>query len=430
MPLKDFKWVDEKEFEKLDFSSMTDEQKTGYILEVDLEYPKHLHKSHCSFPLAPQHLKIDESMLSPYARKCHKLLTGKRKYSSKKLCATLAGRKNYGVHYMNLKLYLTLGLQVKKIHRVLSFTQSTFLKKYIDKCTKLRQLSKTDFGKRQWKLFANAVFGKFIEGTRNFLNVKLCKNIEQCARYISNPNFSSIKIISEDLVAVFLKHPVVQLNKAYPIGFTILERSKEFMFHQFYNVIRPKLPGCRVWVLMSDTDSFCLAIESWGKPPNVFKILRDIFDFSNYPPSSDMYTIKNASKLGYWKDELQGGKMIGFVGLRSKTYAFKRRDHEKKELPFSSKCKGVSKSYRKTIPYETFKQCITEICQQSISQVSIRAKSHVVQTLKSQKICFSSFDDKRYLMECGIHSVPYGSRLIETSKRLNGCYYCIRDKTD
>lgn len=82
-------------------------------------------------------------------------MNGKEKYSAKKLCATFEKRKKYVTHYMNLKTYLTLGLKLTKVHRVLRFKQTTFLKTYIDICTEMRAEAKTDFGKRLMKLFAN-----------------------------------------------------------------------------------------------------------------------------------------------------------------------------------------------------------------------------------------------------------------------------------
>jgi hypothetical protein len=68
MPVSDFRWLTREEIENLDVTNMSDKQETGYILEVDLVYPKPLHRNHNSFPLAPEHQTINDSMLSPYAR--------------------------------------------------------------------------------------------------------------------------------------------------------------------------------------------------------------------------------------------------------------------------------------------------------------------------------------------------------------------------
>jgi len=268
---------------------------------------------------------------------------------------------------MNLKLYLQLGMKLKKVHRVLSFQQSTFLSIYIDLCTNLRINSDSDFGKRLWKLFANSVFGKFIERTRDYLNVKLCKSGDLCTQLIGSPRFSNMKIISENLVAVFLKQNTIYLNKAYPIGFTILERAKEFMFEQFYNVIRPTLVNCDIQVLFSDTDSFGVSMKSSQKNYDHYDKLGNIFDFSNYPTSSPKYSSANASKLGFWKDELGGRNMMEFIGMRSKTYAFETEE-EGKERVITSKCKGVTRGYKKTIPFKQFKHCIETISKTVLQQ--------------------------------------------------------------
>lgn len=328
------------------------------------------------------------------------------------------------VHYMNLKTYLQLGMKLCKIHRVLAFTQSLFLKEYIDRTTELRRKAGSEFEKALFKLMINSNFGKFIERTRGYLNVRLCITEQSAAKSLSSPRFSNIKIISENLVAVFLKQKTVHLNKAFPIGFTILERSKEFMYKQFYEVIRPKLDGVDVQVLFSDTDSFGLVLKSptQKKPVNVLQRLRKIFDFSNYPTTSPQFSKKHASKLGYWKDELQGGNMCEFVGLRSKTYAFLLND--KGESTLKSKCKGVTKGYRKTINFQQFKQCIETFAKTVLQQYHIRANNHIVRTLKISKTCFSSFDDKRYLMPCGIHSVPYGSKFICNAELNKRCVFC------
>lgn len=71
MPVGDYAWVEEDQLQKLDFSSMTEDQEQGYIVEVTLDYPKSLHQSHGSFPLAPEHLTLRGDMLSEYASGKH-----------------------------------------------------------------------------------------------------------------------------------------------------------------------------------------------------------------------------------------------------------------------------------------------------------------------------------------------------------------------
>ena len=111
----------------------------GYILEVDVKYPKKLHDLHSDFPFLPERMKID---------KC------------KKLVCKLYYKKNYVVHIRSLKQALNHWLILKKVHRVIQFNQEAWLKPYIDMNTELRKKAKNDFEKDFFKLMNNAVFGK------------------------------------------------------------------------------------------------------------------------------------------------------------------------------------------------------------------------------------------------------------------------------
>ena len=58
-----------KNVNKFDENSISEKSPTGYILEVDLEYPDELHKLHNKYPLAPEKLVIPYDMLSDYCKK-------------------------------------------------------------------------------------------------------------------------------------------------------------------------------------------------------------------------------------------------------------------------------------------------------------------------------------------------------------------------
>ena len=116
------------------------------MLEVDLEYPDELHDLHNDYPFAPEKIEINYDMLSDYWKE----ISGK--YSIKvgevkKLVPNLDNKTKYVVHYRNLKLYLSLGIKLTKVHRVLKFKQSDWLKKYIDFNTNKRKNGANSFEK-------------------------------------------------------------------------------------------------------------------------------------------------------------------------------------------------------------------------------------------------------------------------------------------
>ena len=164
LPTGGFRWMTEKQINKIDLAKYREDSKKGLILEVDLEYPKKLHDLHNDYSLGPEKVKVTENMLSEYSKRIAK------KYNISiglvhKLIPTLGNKEKYVLHYRNLKLYINLGLKVTKVHRVLEFNQSPWLKQYIDFNTEKRKNAKNDFEKDFFKLMNNSVFGKTMENS-------------------------------------------------------------------------------------------------------------------------------------------------------------------------------------------------------------------------------------------------------------------------
>ena len=333
---------------------------------------------------------------------------GTDKYRSEKLVTSFLTRYKYAIHASNLAQYLNMGMELLVVHRVLKFRQSKFLKQYIDYCTDKRAKSTTDFRKRLFKNFSNCCFGKFIESARKRLDSKIVNNRKDFEKWTSSPRFSNFKVLSEGLVAIFLRKLTVTMRQSWGIGFTILERSKGLIYDHYYNKICPAL-DFKCLVIFTDTDSLCILVYNGMVKEEIFKLLRHIMDFSNYDKNHPMYNSSRRNRLGFWKDELKGSDLEAFCGLASKTYAMKiETDHSS---IMESKCKGTVRGYRKCIPFSEYKKCITGISSHCTDQYTIQSKNHTIYTIKSSRLCFSSFDSKRYIYTCGIHSVPYGSVL-------------------
>ena len=121
------KWLNEKEISSFCLNSIEKNSSIGYILEVDLEYPSELLELHNDYLLATKKLEISQNMLSNYC--CN--ITNE--YVIKiggvnKLVPNLGNKSKYVVHYRNLQLYLSLGMKFSKLHKILKFKQSDWLK--------------------------------------------------------------------------------------------------------------------------------------------------------------------------------------------------------------------------------------------------------------------------------------------------------------
>ena len=376
------------------------------ILEVDLEYPQELHDIHNDYPVAPEKVKVTENMLSNYCKKI------KEKYNISigqvhKLIPTLNKKEKYVLHYRNLQLYTDLGLKIIKVHRVLEFNQSPWLKQYIDFNTEKRKNAKNAFEKNFFKLLNNSVFGKTMENLRKRADVRLVTDEKKLIKLTSKPIYVSCKIFNENLVAVHKIKETLTLNRPAYVGMCILDLSKTLMYDFHYNYIKNKY-GDKARLLFTDTDSLTYEIQA----EDVYKDFwndKDKFDNSDYPESSPYFDKTNKKVIGKFKDEAAGVPICEFFGLRSKMYSYVKNNQKGGRT-----AKGIKKNVIKNdIKHENYMDTPINNKQIHHKMKTIRSKNHQLGSYEINKVSLSCFDDKRYILNNGHESYAYGHYLIK-----------------
>ena len=155
LPTGGFRWVKCNGNPNRLVEEMAGKKDLGYLLEVDVSYPKELHDLHNDIPFMCTKIRIN---------------------GVEKLIPNLYYKRKYIVHIRALKQALDHGLVLENIHRCIEFKQSPWMKEYIDFNTRLRTSAKNDFEKDFYKLMNNSVFGKTMENIRRHQDIKLVNN--------------------------------------------------------------------------------------------------------------------------------------------------------------------------------------------------------------------------------------------------------------
>ena len=356
-------------------------------------------------------MKVTKDMLSGYCKNIaekYKISTG----LVHKLIPTLSNKEKYVLHYRNLQLYTDLGLKITKIHRVLEFNQSPWLKQYIDFNTKKRTNAKNNFEKDFFKLMNNSVFGKTMENIRKRVDVRLVTDEKKLLKYASKPTYVSSKIFNENLVAVHKIKETLTLNRPAYVGMCILDLSKTLMYDFHYNYIKKKYAD-KAKLLFTDTDSLTYEIEAEDVYQDFWND-KEKFDNSDYPESSPYFDETNKKVIGKFKDEASSIPIIEFVGLRSKMYSYMKDNQEGERT-----AKGIKKNtIKKDITHENYKQTLFENKQMHHKMKTIRSQNHELGSYEINKVSLSCFDDKRYIHNNGVTSYAYGHYKINSESKV------------
>ena len=190
---------------------------------------------------------------------------------------------------------------MKKIHRVIEFNQKEWLKPYIDINTELRKAAKNDTEKDLFRLMNNSVFGKTMKNIRKRGDINLVTTDKKRSKLVSEPNYHTINLISEDLSIIEMKKTKVKMNNPIYLGLSILEISNILMYEFWYDYMKPKYND-NVKLCYMDTDSFVMNIKTNDFHEDIANDIENRFDTSNYEVNRPLPTGKNKKFIGLMED--------------------------------------------------------------------------------------------------------------------------------
>ena len=166
------------------------------------------------------------------------------------------------------------------------------------------------------------------------------------------------------------------------------------MYYFHYNFVKKHFDA---ELLFTATGSLTHEIKSEDVYEEFFKY-KHLLDISNYPKHSKVFDETNKKFIGKMKDESEGKTINKFVGLKSKMCSIKYID-------------GKESNTAKRVNIATeFKQSKDTLFNKKIMRHKMRrihSKKHKIGTYKIDKISLSYFDDKRFILDNGIHTLAY-----------------------
>ena len=170
---------------------------------------------------------------------------------------------------------------------------------------------------------------------------------------VSELNYHTIDLISEDLSIIEIKKAKVKMNKPIYLGLSIFEISKILMYEFRYDYMKPKYDN-NVKLCYMDTDSFIMDIKTNYFYKDIANDVENRFDASNYEVNRPLPMGKNKKVIRLMKDELGGKIITEFVTLRPKTYSYLTDDGKEHK-----KAKGTKKRViKKMIKFNDYKKCL------------------------------------------------------------------------
>ena len=252
---------------------------------------------------------------------------------------------------------------------------------------------------------ANAIFGQLLRNARKDKHVQLVRSGRVFRKLMNKPTTKGFRIFGEDLVLVERQPSVIRMKNFPAAGVAVLDLSKLLM-QRLYWRMKDQF-GPRMEMLFTDTDSIGVELQSQDLCADL-RPLMDILDTSSLPPDHELYDPRYARVQGRLKIEYGGYTIQRFAGITSKVYSAELVHPSGEKVIY--KAKGVQRSaLRRSVSFEDYQRCIFESTPKVVTTHAIRTDGyHNLYTVRQEKLALSDFDCKRYMLPCGVLTLPYG----------------------
>jgi len=373
------------------------------MLEVDLEYPAHLHHLHSDFPLAPEKMTILPDMLSEQTLAMFTLAGLRPAANDVKLVGHLGPRRRYVVHALLLQKYVAWGLVVSARLRGVQFRQSRWLQDYMSYLAAKRQAATTTFQSNFYKLQGNSVYGYSLKSNRHHIEVKIVRSRPELLKCTRGGRFKSATLLNQDFAIVEMKPATLKLDNPVAMGCVVLDLSKMYTYEIYFRL--KDCWGPNVTLLYHDTDSFVMCVSGSKTAHQGFVELADLLDLSSFAVGHPLHSMQNYKVPLKLKVENANKVITQFYGLRSKVYAMSFGG----EGGSVRKAKGVpSRSLQMQVGVEDYAACLREGFPCSVDYHYLRnGTTHTMYLWEARKVALRNLDTKRVIQEDGITTRPY-----------------------
>jgi hypothetical protein len=270
-----------------------------------------------------------------------------------------------------------------------------------------------------------------MENVRKRIDMQLVSKDSKLQKLINRTTFKHATPYNENLSAVSLTKTKVMFDKPMYVGFAVLEISKTLMYDYHYNVMKEHYKE-DITLMYTDTgkififvivdiiiininiilDSLVYLVKTDDFYADLLAspLLLDRMDTANLPRDHPCFIAERDKIPGLFSDETNGETMTEFIALRAKSYAYDLKGKEE------IKAKGIRGHVVKNhMTLEDHKRCLfgDEELNRFTENVSIRSFKHQVVTIKTQKLTYNRYDDKRNVLEDQIHTLAHGHYKIE-----------------